>query len=124
MSQRTFSEKELPHSDSIYNRNKTFYEKTYRYITLVLHQWTKNKTNSVTLVNLTSLQTVKCVKMHSIQTLPVSVFRCVSIFFVEFQLHFKKDYSTTAWIHSMIDSITMLCGKNQSQHLKADQCCS
>ncbi|KAM7408397.1 hypothetical protein PAMA_002222 [Pampus argenteus] len=38
-----------------------------------------------------------------------AVTRCVSIFFVEFQLHFEKDYSTTAWIHSLIDSTTMLC---------------
>uniref|UniRef100_A0A3Q3W0V7 Major facilitator superfamily (MFS) profile domain-containing protein n=1 Tax=Mola mola TaxID=94237 RepID=A0A3Q3W0V7_MOLML len=38
-----------------------------------------------------------------------AVTRCVSIFFVEFQLHFEKDYSTTAWIHSMIDCITMVC---------------
>lgn len=35
------------------------------------------------------------------------------MFFVEFQLHFDKDYSTTAWIHSLIDSTTMLCGKNR-----------
>ncbi|XP_034094000.1 monocarboxylate transporter 12-B-like isoform X1 [Gymnodraco acuticeps] len=38
-----------------------------------------------------------------------AVTRCVSMFFVEFQLHFGKDYSTTAWIHSLIDSTTMLC---------------
>ncbi|XP_070833947.1 monocarboxylate transporter 12-B-like [Chaetodon trifascialis] len=38
-----------------------------------------------------------------------AVTRCVSMFFVEFQLHFEKDYSTTAWIHSLIDSSTMLC---------------
>ncbi|XP_044069586.1 monocarboxylate transporter 12-B-like isoform X2 [Siniperca chuatsi] len=38
-----------------------------------------------------------------------AVTRCVSMFFAEFQLHFEKDYSTTAWIHSLIDSITMLC---------------
>ncbi|KAG7228497.1 hypothetical protein INR49_007670 [Caranx melampygus] len=38
-----------------------------------------------------------------------AVTRCVSMFFVEFQLHFDKDYSTTAWIHSLIDCITMLC---------------
>lgn len=25
-------------------------------------------------------------------------------------MHFEKDYSTTAWIHSLIDSTTMLCG--------------
>uniref|UniRef100_A0A665TFC6 Solute carrier family 16 member 12a n=1 Tax=Echeneis naucrates TaxID=173247 RepID=A0A665TFC6_ECHNA len=39
----------------------------------------------------------------------LSVSRCVSIFFVAFQLHFEKDYSTTAWIHSLIDCTTMLC---------------
>ncbi|XP_077960456.1 monocarboxylate transporter 12-B-like [Gasterosteus aculeatus] len=38
-----------------------------------------------------------------------AVTRCVSMFFVEFQLHFGKDYSTTAWIHSLIDCTTMLC---------------
>ncbi|XP_029377691.1 monocarboxylate transporter 12-B-like [Echeneis naucrates] len=38
-----------------------------------------------------------------------AVTRCVSIFFVAFQLHFEKDYSTTAWIHSLIDCTTMLC---------------
>ncbi|KAI3363383.1 hypothetical protein L3Q82_012004 [Scortum barcoo] len=38
-----------------------------------------------------------------------AVTRCVSMFFVEFQLHFEKDYSSTAWIHSLIDSTTMLC---------------
>uniref|UniRef100_H2LFU2 Solute carrier family 16 member 12 n=1 Tax=Oryzias latipes TaxID=8090 RepID=H2LFU2_ORYLA len=38
-----------------------------------------------------------------------AVTRCVSMFFVEFQMHFEKDYSTTAWIHSLIDSTTMLC---------------
>ncbi|XP_062256712.1 monocarboxylate transporter 12-B-like isoform X2 [Platichthys flesus] len=38
-----------------------------------------------------------------------AVTRCVSIFFVEFQLHFEQDYSTTAWIHSLIDCTTMLC---------------
>ncbi|KAM3606555.1 uncharacterized protein V6R79_018617 [Siganus canaliculatus] len=38
-----------------------------------------------------------------------AVTRCVSMFFVEFQLHFEKDYSSTAWIHSIIDSTTMLC---------------
>ncbi|CAJ1066733.1 monocarboxylate transporter 12-B-like [Xyrichtys novacula] len=38
-----------------------------------------------------------------------AVTRCVSIFFVEFQLHFERDYSTTAWIHSLVDSTTMLC---------------
>uniref|UniRef100_A0A3B4FRK9 Monocarboxylate transporter 12-B-like n=1 Tax=Pundamilia nyererei TaxID=303518 RepID=A0A3B4FRK9_9CICH len=39
----------------------------------------------------------------------LSVCRCVSMFFVEFQMHFEKDYSNTAWIHSLIDSTTMLC---------------
>lgn len=38
-----------------------------------------------------------------------AVTRCVSIFFVEFQQHFQRDYSSTAWIHSTIDGITMLC---------------
>lgn len=40
--------------------------------------------------------------------------RCVSMFFVEFQLHFGKDYSTTAWIHSLIDCTTMLCGETHT----------
>uniref|UniRef100_A0A8C6UCN4 Solute carrier family 16 member 12a n=1 Tax=Neogobius melanostomus TaxID=47308 RepID=A0A8C6UCN4_9GOBI len=40
-----------------------------------------------------------------------AVTRCVSIFFVEFQQHFQRDYSSTAWIHSTIDGITMFCGK-------------
>ncbi|XP_034754752.1 monocarboxylate transporter 12-B-like [Etheostoma cragini] len=38
-----------------------------------------------------------------------AVTRCVSMFFVEFQLHFEKDYLTTAWINSLIDATTMLC---------------
>lgn len=38
-----------------------------------------------------------------------AVTRCVSIFFVEFQQHFGQDYSSTAWIHSTIDAITMFC---------------
>ncbi|KAK7902105.1 hypothetical protein WMY93_018874 [Mugilogobius chulae] len=38
-----------------------------------------------------------------------AVTRCVSIFFVEFQQQFDRDYSSTAWIHSTIDGITMLC---------------
>uniref|UniRef100_H3C623 Solute carrier family 16 member 12 n=1 Tax=Tetraodon nigroviridis TaxID=99883 RepID=H3C623_TETNG len=38
-----------------------------------------------------------------------AVTRCVSVFFVEFQLHFEMDYSTTAWIHSITDATTMLC---------------
>ncbi|XP_061827659.1 monocarboxylate transporter 12-B-like [Nerophis lumbriciformis] len=37
------------------------------------------------------------------------VTRCVAMFFVEFQLHFERDYSTTAWIHSLIDCTTMFC---------------
>ncbi|XP_073725514.1 monocarboxylate transporter 12-B [Misgurnus anguillicaudatus] len=37
------------------------------------------------------------------------VTRCVSIFFVEFQTYFSKDYSATAWIHSLLDCTTMLC---------------
>ncbi|KAJ0005222.1 hypothetical protein NQD34_011436, partial [Periophthalmus magnuspinnatus] len=35
--------------------------------------------------------------------------RCVSIFFIEFQQNFGRDYSSTAWIHSTIDGITMFC---------------
>ncbi|XP_058508271.1 monocarboxylate transporter 12-B-like isoform X2 [Solea solea] len=38
-----------------------------------------------------------------------AVTRCISMFFMEFQLHFDTDYSTTAWIHSLIDCTTMLC---------------
>ncbi|XP_013860634.1 monocarboxylate transporter 12-B isoform X2 [Austrofundulus limnaeus] len=38
-----------------------------------------------------------------------AVTRCISMFFVEFQMHFEKDYASTAWIHSMTDSTTMLC---------------
>ncbi|XP_038151656.1 monocarboxylate transporter 12-B-like [Cyprinodon tularosa] len=38
-----------------------------------------------------------------------AVTRCISMFFVEFQMYFEKDYSTTAWIHSIIDCTTMLC---------------
>ncbi|XP_037535998.1 monocarboxylate transporter 12-B-like [Nematolebias whitei] len=38
-----------------------------------------------------------------------AVTRCISIFFVEFQAHFGADYSSTAWIHSLVDSTTMLC---------------
>lgn len=38
-----------------------------------------------------------------------AVTRCISIFFVEFQIHFGKDYSGTAWIHSLVDCTTMLC---------------
>ncbi|KAL4641007.1 monocarboxylate transporter 12 [Arapaima gigas] len=38
-----------------------------------------------------------------------AVTRCVSIFFLEFQKHFARDYSGTAWIHSLVDCTTMLC---------------
>ncbi|XP_013878784.1 monocarboxylate transporter 12-B [Austrofundulus limnaeus] len=38
-----------------------------------------------------------------------AVTRCISIFFVEFQAHFEADYSSTAWIHSLVDCTTMLC---------------
>ncbi|XP_041939574.1 monocarboxylate transporter 12-B isoform X1 [Alosa sapidissima] len=38
-----------------------------------------------------------------------AVTRCISIFFVEFQMHFGHDYSGTAWIHSLVDCTTMLC---------------
>lgn len=37
-------------------------------------------------------------------------FRCISIFFVEFQAYFGQDYARTAWIHSIVDCATMLCG--------------
>lgn len=43
-------------------------------------------------------------------TLP-RVHRCISIFFVEFQAHFEADYAATAWIHSLVDCTTMLCGQ-------------
>ncbi|XP_068161460.1 monocarboxylate transporter 12-B [Antennarius striatus] len=38
-----------------------------------------------------------------------AVTRCVSIFFVEFQAQFQSDYASTAWVHSLVDSATMLC---------------
>ncbi|XP_054885980.1 monocarboxylate transporter 12-B-like [Poeciliopsis prolifica] len=38
-----------------------------------------------------------------------AVTRCISMFFMEFQMYFERDYATTAWIHSMIDCTTMLC---------------
>nr|XP_057914578.1 monocarboxylate transporter 12-like isoform X2 [Doryrhamphus excisus]XP_057914579.1 monocarboxylate transporter 12-like isoform X2 [Doryrhamphus excisus] len=38
-----------------------------------------------------------------------AVTRCFSVFFVELQLHFERDYSTTAWINSLIDCTTMFC---------------
>lgn len=40
--------------------------------------------------------------------------RCISIFFVEFQMHFARDYSGTAWIHSLVDCTTMLCGNDHT----------
>ncbi|XP_066211904.1 monocarboxylate transporter 12 isoform X2 [Saccopteryx leptura] len=39
-----------------------------------------------------------------------AVTRCISIFFVEFQTYFTQDYAQTAWIHSIVDCVTMLCG--------------
>ncbi|XP_029383977.1 monocarboxylate transporter 12-B [Echeneis naucrates] len=50
---------------------------------------------------------VGCCFMVTVCTRAVT--RCVSIFFVDFQLHFGADYATTAWIHSLVDCITMLC---------------
>ncbi|XP_044192700.1 monocarboxylate transporter 12-B isoform X2 [Thunnus albacares] len=50
---------------------------------------------------------VGCCFMVTVCTRAVT--RCVSIFFVEFQAHFGADYSTTAWIHSLVDCTTMLC---------------
>ncbi|XP_072545001.1 monocarboxylate transporter 12-B [Salminus brasiliensis] len=38
-----------------------------------------------------------------------AVTRCISIFFVEFHMHFSSEYSRTAWIHSLVDCTTMLC---------------
>ncbi|XP_012656739.1 monocarboxylate transporter 12 isoform X1 [Otolemur garnettii] len=49
-----------------------------------------------------------------------AVTRCISIFFVEFQTYFAQDYAQTAWIHSIIDCVTMLCaplGSVVSNHL-------
>lgn len=40
-----------------------------------------------------------------------AVTRCISIFFVEFQTSFTQDYAQTAWIHSIVDCVTMLCGE-------------
>ncbi|XP_044034148.1 monocarboxylate transporter 12-B isoform X2 [Siniperca chuatsi] len=51
---------------------------------------------------------VGCCFMVTVCTRAVT--RCVSIFFVEFQAHFGADYSSTAWIHSLVDCTTMLCG--------------
>lgn len=50
---------------------------------------------------------VGCCFMVTVCTRAVT--RCVSIFFVEFQAHFKADYAATAWIHSLVDCTTMLC---------------
>ncbi|XP_045925476.1 monocarboxylate transporter 12-B [Micropterus dolomieu] len=50
---------------------------------------------------------VGCCFMMTVCTRAVT--RCVSIFFVEFQGHFGADYSSTAWIHSLVDCTTMLC---------------
>uniref|UniRef100_A0A8C0LKT8 Monocarboxylate transporter 12 n=1 Tax=Canis lupus dingo TaxID=286419 RepID=A0A8C0LKT8_CANLU len=49
-----------------------------------------------------------------------AVTRCISIFFVEFQSYFTQDYAQTAWIHSIVDCVTMLCaplGSVVSNHL-------
>lgn len=49
-----------------------------------------------------------------------AVTRCISIFFVEFQTYFTQDYAQTAWIHSIVDCMTMLCaplGSVVSNHL-------
>ncbi|KAM9326248.1 monocarboxylate transporter 12 [Gastrophryne carolinensis] len=49
-----------------------------------------------------------------------AVTRCISIFFVEFQIYFGQDYSRTAWIHSIVDCATMLCaplGSYVSNHV-------
>ncbi|KAM8923936.1 monocarboxylate transporter 12 [Pelodytes ibericus] len=49
-----------------------------------------------------------------------AVTRCISIFFVEFQVYFGQDYSRTAWIHSIVDCSTMLCaplGSYVSNHV-------
>nr|XP_004653074.2 monocarboxylate transporter 12 [Jaculus jaculus]XP_044997814.1 monocarboxylate transporter 12 [Jaculus jaculus]XP_044997815.1 monocarboxylate transporter 12 [Jaculus jaculus]XP_044997816.1 monocarboxylate transporter 12 [Jaculus jaculus]XP_044997817.1 monocarboxylate transporter 12 [Jaculus jaculus]XP_044997818.1 monocarboxylate transporter 12 [Jaculus jaculus]XP_044997819.1 monocarboxylate transporter 12 [Jaculus jaculus]XP_044997820.1 monocarboxylate transporter 12 [Jaculus jaculus] len=49
-----------------------------------------------------------------------AVTRCISIFFVEFQTYFAQDYAQTAWIHSIVDCVTMLCaplGSVVSNHL-------
>jgi len=42
-------------------------------------------------------------------------------------MHFERDYSGTAWIHSLVDCTTMLCGKETSyltlkpSHISASQ---
>ncbi|EHB02955.1 Monocarboxylate transporter 12 [Heterocephalus glaber] len=49
-----------------------------------------------------------------------AVTRCISVFFVEFQTYFGQDYAQTAWIHSIVDCVTMLCaplGSVVSNHL-------
>lgn len=49
-----------------------------------------------------------------------AVTRCISIFFVEFQTYFAQDYAQTAWTHSIVDCMTMLCaplGSVVSNHL-------
>lgn len=49
-----------------------------------------------------------------------AVTRCISVFFVEFQTYFAQDYAQTAWIHSIVDCVTMLCaplGSVVSNHL-------
>ncbi|KAM6897548.1 monocarboxylate transporter 12-B [Xenentodon cancila] len=50
---------------------------------------------------------VACCFMVTVCTRAVT--RCLSIFFIEFQVHFRADYSATAWIHSLVDCTTMLC---------------
>ncbi|XP_069015970.1 monocarboxylate transporter 12-B [Embiotoca jacksoni] len=50
---------------------------------------------------------VGCCFMVTVCTRAVT--RCISIFFVEFQGHFRTDYAATAWIHSLVDCTTMLC---------------
>lgn len=51
-------------------------------------------------------------QIFHVQHIGVHVFcpRCISIFFVEFQAYFGQDYARTAWIHSIVDCATMLCG--------------
>ena len=51
-------------------------------------------------------------QVSHVQLIGVLVFfpRCISIFFVEFQTYFGQDYARTAWIHSIVDCATMLCG--------------
>lgn len=52
-------------------------------------------------------------QIFHVQHIGVHVFcpRCISIFFVEFQAYFGQDYARTAWIHSIVDCATMLCGE-------------